>query len=221
MNIPNDLLAETWLWWAGGLYLVSWVIVLRTAPWKALLDNSQSHAFLGGCVLLLTLWSITATALPGLEFHYLGAMLMTLMFRWQLAFVALNLVLLGVVLSGGASWQTIPINGLTMGLIPVLVAYGIYRFSERALPNHFFVYVFVNAFFGAGVTLLVSILTTSTILMMADVYTFGQLTESYFPFLPLMVFPEAFITGFLITLLIAFLPGWVLTFDDALYLKGK
>ena len=114
-----------------------------------------------------------------------------------------------------------PVNGLAMGLLPVLVATLIFTFADRKLPNHFFIYVFVNAFFGAGVTVSVTLLTTATLLVSANVYSFAQLTESHLPFLPLMFFPEAFITGMLVTMMVAFTPVWVSTFDDARYLQGK
>ena len=51
------------------------------------------------------------------------------------------------------------------------------------------------------------------------VYHLDYLLKEYFPFLPLMMFPEAFITGMLTTLAVVFYPQWVLTFDDAKYLK--
>jgi len=37
----------------------------------------------------------------------------------------------------------------------------------------------------------------------------------------LLMVPEAFITGIVIALLVAFRPQWVSTFDDNRYLKGR
>ncbi len=221
MNIPYGLLPDSWLWAAVPIYLVAWLVVIKSTSWNVLSDNSRSHAFFGGSVFLLVLWNVTATSAPGLEFHFLGAMLATLMFRWQLAFVLLNLVLFGTVLAGQADWQTMPVNGLTMGLLPVLAASLIFSLADRKLPNHFFVYVFVNAFFGAGTVILTTLLAAAFILVSADVYSPAYLFETYLPFLPLMFFPEAFITGLLATMMVAFAPAWVLTFDDARYLQGK
>jgi uncharacterized membrane protein len=219
MNIPQGMLSEAWLLTALGTYLFVWVAVLRTTPWRRLLDNSLSHAFFGACVLLLVLWHITTRQMPGLNYHYLGAALVTLMFRWQLAFVAMNLILLAMCLSGDGQWQTLPINALTMGLIPILTSYGLYRLVEAKLPNHLFIYLFINAFFGAALAIGVAVSVSALLLVSAGVYPLDYLLREYFPFLPLMMFPEAFITGMLTTLAVVFYPQWVLTFDDVKYLN--
>jgi uncharacterized membrane protein len=35
------------------------------------------------------------------------------------------------------------------------------------------------------------------------------------------MFPEAFVTGMLITIFVVYHPDWVKTFDDDRYIKGK
>ena len=219
MNISHGMLTQTWSFAAFGIYLFVWLAVLRTAPWRRLLDNSLSHGFLGSCVLLLALWHITTPHFPGLNYHFLGATLLTLMFRWQLAFVGMNLVLMGMCISGDGHWQTLPVNALTMGLIPILTSYALYRLVEWKLPNHLFIYLFINAFFGAALTIGVAVTVSALLLVSAGVYHLDYLLKEYFPFLPLMMFPEAFITGMLTTLAVVFYPQWVLTFDDTKYLK--
>jgi uncharacterized membrane protein len=219
MNIPHGMLSQSWLWVGYAIYGLAWIVVLRTAPWRRLLDNLLSHGFLGTCVLLLVLWHIETRQFPGLNYHFLGATLLTLMFRWQLAFVGMNLILLGLLFNGEAQWQTLPINALTMGLVPILTGYGLYRLVEWKLPNHLFVYIFVNAFFGAALTIGVAVTVSALLLTAAGVYHLDYLLTDYFPFLPLMMFPESFITGMLTTLAVVFYPQWVLTFDDAKYLK--
>lgn len=219
MNIPAGMLDQTWIWGSLAIYALVWLAVLRTTQWRRLLDNSLSHGFLGACVLLLVLWHIEVRQFPGLNYHYLGATLLTLMFRWQLAFVGMNLILAGMVLNGEAHWQTLPINSLTMGLIPILTSYGLFRLIDSKLPNHLFVYIFLNAFFGAAITVATAVIVTSLLLASAGVYHFDFLWKNYLPFLPLMMFPESFITGMLTTLGVVFYPQWVLTFDDAKYLN--
>lgn len=219
MNITPGMLSHHWLIAGLAIYLLVLIIVLLTAPWKRLLDSSLSHAFLGTCVLLLILWHITTQELPGLDYHFLGATLLVLMFRWQLAFVGINLVLVAMWLNGEGHWQTLPLNALTMGLVPILVSYGLYRLVDWKLPRHLFVYIFVNAFFGAALTMAVAVTLSALLLTAGGLYHFDYLLDNYFPFLPLMMFPESFITGMLITLAVVYHPQWVLTFDDARYLR--
>ena len=103
--------------------------------------------------------------------------------------------------------------------MPILTSYGLYRLVEWKLPNHLFIYLFINAFFGAALAIGVAVTFSALLLVAAGVYHLDYLLKEYFPFLPLMMFPEAFITGMLTTLAVVFYPQWVLTFDDAKYLK--
>lgn len=221
MNYPYGLLSESWHWVATGLYLLVLVPALLTAPWPRFRYKETVHVFLGSCVGLLVLWHITTTTFPGLNYHYIGATLLTLMFGWQLALVAFSLVYLGMMLNGNSDWQTLPLNILITGLVPIMATQFIYRLVDRKLPNHFFVYIFLNAFFGAGLAVVVMISVASGILILGGVYSFHYLLQEYYPFIPLMVFPEGFITGMLISMMVAMTPSWVCTFDDARYLHGK
>ena len=221
MNYSYGLFPDSWLWAAGVLYLLLLLPIMLTIPWKQLAKPEKLHVFLGGCVGLMVLWNITATFLPGLEYHYLGATLLTLMFGWQLAFIAINLILGAMVLGGHSDWQTLPINALIMGLMPILIAQVIFQFADRKLVNHFFIYVLLNGFFGAALTICIVLLFSSGLLLLADVYTLKQLDYQFYPYLPLLLFPEAFLTGMLLTIMVAMVPNWVSTFDDRRYIHGK
>lgn len=221
MNYPYGLLPDSWHWIAAVLYVLVLVPTLLTTPWKRFQRPETVHVFLGSCVGLLLMWHITTTQFPGLNYHYIGATLLTLMFGWQLALLAFSLVFLGMMLNGTSDWQSLPMNILVMGLIPIMVSQVIYRLVDGKLPNHFFIYVFLNAFFGAGIALVAMIGVASGILILGEVYSFAQLAHDYYPFIPLMVFPEGFITGMLISIMVAMAPTWVSTFDDLRYLSGK
>ena len=221
MNYPYGLLPDSWHWIATVLYVLVLLPTLLTAPWQRFQRPETVHVFLGSCVGLLLMWHITTTQFPGLNYHYIGATLLTLMFGWQLALLAFSLVFIGMMMNGSSDWQSLPLNILVMGLVPILVSHAIYRLVDDKLPNHFFIYVFLNAFFGAGIALVAMIGVASGILILGEVYSFTQLTHDYYPFIPLMVFPEGFITGMLISIMVAMTPNWVSTFDDLRYLNGK
>jgi len=221
MNYPYGLLPDYWHWAATLVYALALLLALIRAPWHKLKPTNLTHVYLGSCVSLLLLWSIRSDAIPGLEYHYLGAMLLTLMFGWQLAFIALSIVLMGLVINGSSDWQSYPLNALLLGLFPTLLSHTIHRLVERHLPNHFFVYIFINAFFGAALVLFSTVMLTTLILFVGDIYNWQKLFELYVSFIPLMIFPEGFITGFLITVMVVMRPEWVLSFDDNRYLVGK
>lgn len=221
MNYPYGLLPESWHWFAAVLYGLVLIPTAITAPWRRFQRPEIVHVFLGSSVALLLMWHITTTEFPGLNYHYVGATLLTLMFGWQLALLAFSLVFVGMMFNGSSDWQSLPMNILVMGLVPILVSQLIYRIVDSKLPNHFFIYVFLNAFFGSAFALIALIGIASGILILGDVYSFSQLASDYYPFIPLMIFPEGFITGMLITIMVAMNPNWVCTFDDLRYLSGK
>ena len=221
MNYPYGLLPDSWLWIGLFLYLLVFLPVIISLPWKQLAEPGKQHVYLGTCVGLMVLWNMRATFLPGLEYHFLGATLLTLMFGWRQAFLAINLLLVSMVLGGHADWQTIPVNALIMGALPIAIAQSIYNFADRKIVKNFFVYVLLNGFFGAALTLCIVMLFSSTLLLLGGFHSLEALDYKFYPYLPMLMFPEAFLTGMLLTIMVAMVPDWVSTFDDRRYIKGK
>ncbi len=220
MNIPDGLLPATWLWLGHLIYWPLLLHALRVAPWYHLRDSESLHVLLGAVVAVLLIWTMQAGFAQGMSLHLLGATLLTLMFEWRFAFLCMSLVVLGSTLNGGGGWVAFPVNALLLGAVPVLVSHVVYRFADRKLPNHFFVYIFLCAFFGAAIAMGSVGLASSALLHLAGVYTFEYINYNYLRYFPLLMFPEAFITGMIMTLLVVYYPRWVSTFDDARYLKN-
>jgi uncharacterized membrane protein len=221
MSIPYGLLPAAWYFSAAVLYALVLLLSARRAPWQSLKDESQLHVFLGTCVLLMPLWLIKTPILSGIDYHYLGATLMTLMFGWRLAVVGMSVVLAAAVLNGNLDWAAYPLNALVMGGVPVAVSHAVLRVSERRLPPNFFIYVFVAAYAGAALAVAVAMMSAMTVLWLGGAYSIARIADEYFPLIVLLMVPEAFITGMLIALMVALRPAWVGTFDDKRYLKGR
>ena len=75
--------------------------------------------------------------------------------------------------------------------------------------------------FGAAIAVAVSRFALALVLYFSGAYPWDVLWNESIVILPLMMFPEAFITGLLITLFVVYLPDWVKTFDDERYIHGK
>lgn len=207
--------------WGANLALagVLWG-ALHSAPWGRLRDPEQLHVYLGGCVVLLLLWTLRAGILPGLNFHFLGVTALTLMFGWQLALIAVSVVVAGITLNAGAGWDAVGLNVLSMGGIPIVVTCGLLRLARRRLPLNFFVFVFINAFLAAGLSNVLVGLVTALLMLGSGVYDLEALSYGYLAYLPLMLFPEGVINGSLISIFVAYRPHWVASFDDTLYLRS-
>ncbi len=222
MNLPDNLLPSSWSWFAYILFGLVLGRAIYLAPWRRLKDNETMHLWLGTCVVLMLVWGFLKTGVkPGLNFHILGATLFTLMFGPCLAIVGLSVVLLGVSFFGFSGWESFSVNGLLMCGLPVAVSYSIYRLADSKLPNHFFIYIFVNAFIGGALAMASVGLAVTGLLALAGAYSVDYLTTNYLPYYLLMGWSEAVLSGMLATLLVVYRPQWVSTFDDARYIRNK
>ena len=221
MNLAPDLFSSAWHVFAiaCGIGVGAWVVL--TAPWRRLLDGHQLNALLGAAVILTLLWSLNAGVRPGLNLHLVGAMATCLIFGPKLALVVLALALAGITFNGSTEWAAYPLNLLVMGIVPVAVSRLYFRIVEGCLPKHFFVYIFVNAFIGAALIVLVQGLVASLMLTAAGAYPVDLLLSEYLPFFLLLGFAEAWLSGMTLTLLVVYHPEWVASFDDRSYLLNK
>ncbi|MDD4880092.1 MAG: energy-coupling factor ABC transporter permease [Gallionellaceae bacterium] len=214
-HIPAGWSAALWLTLAALC-----VLMARKATWRMLKSPANLNVFLGATVIVLGLWLIKTGIRPGLNFHLLGATALTLMFRPWFAILAIGLIVAGITLVNG-QFDAYPANLLMMGVLPVSVSWTIYRYVDGRLPNHFFIYIFLNCFFGAGITIALVGIASTVFAATAGIYTLNYLLDNYLPFYLLMAWAEAFITGMIMTVLVVYRPDWVATFDDSRYLQSK
>ena len=221
MNLPDTLLGEAWYWAAWAVWLPLFARSLLRSPWGRLGDSTLLNVWLGMIVLLTLVWSMKAGVRPGLAMHLLGATVFTLTFGPHLAFVGLSLVLLGITLNGEGGFLAYALNALLMAGVGVLLSEGIYRLVVRIFPQHFFVYIFINGFFGSALTVFGVGLAATGLLALAGVYSWDYLVGEYLPYFMLLGFSEAWLSGMLMTVFVIYRPGWVITFDDSSYLANK
>jgi uncharacterized membrane protein len=221
MNFPDLLLPAYILWPANLVAALLLADCLRRAPWRCLGESRLQQLWLASCVTLMLIWSVRAGVRPGLNFHLLGATLLTLMFGPRLAISALAVVLAGVTLSGASGFETLGLNLLVMAALPVLFSYLIYIQAFHKLPNHIFVYIFLNAFITAGLAMCLSGLAATLMLAAGHAYPLDYLGRNYLSYFILMGWSEAMLTGMAITMMVAFRPEWLVTFSDRRYLKIK
>jgi uncharacterized membrane protein len=221
MNLPDALLSPLWSWSGWLLFTAVVGVALVRAPWYHLRDSRAVNAWLAACVAVMLLWSLNGGIAAGLGFHLLGVTVLTLMFGWQFAILSIVLVLIGETLNGDAGWSAFGWNALSMGVVPVLVTTGLLRVSVRFLPANFFVYIFFVAFLGGILSMGLVGLTTSLVLVWSGAYSWQVLSGSYLPVFLLLLFPEGFLSGMLMSIIVVYRPEWVSTFDDDYYLRGK
>lgn len=221
MDFPVSLFPRLWLIVTD----VVWVLMLAFALWRAplckLKNNQFSHLFFAACVVLFLLWNSRVGVLPALNFHLLGVTIVTLMFGWRLALLAVAVVVVGIAFYSEDGFISTGLNALVMGVLPVVLTQGLLVLCQRYLPHNFFVYVYINGFLAAGLSILLAYFVGALVLLSSDATSIGWLNYQYFPYFPLIFFSEAFLTGLVVTALVVLKPDWVCSFDDNMYLKNK
>jgi uncharacterized membrane protein len=210
-----------WLWGANIVTALLLAATLHSRPWAWLDSDSRQHAYAGATVVCMLLWSISAKLGGGPSFHLLGTTVLTLMFGPRLAFLAAGIALVGVSAAGSAGWVAYGLNALLMGALPIAVSYGVYRWADRRLPNHFFVYVLVSSFINGALAMTACRLATLMLHRWAGGAAAVTGTSDYLLASILLAWGEALTTGMLMTVFIVYRPGWVKLFDDARYIVGR
>jgi len=215
--LPQSFHLFGWL----GLAWLGWRWMM-SGDWRRLAEPQSLNLFLGATVVLLALWQIRTGVKPGLSFHLYGISALTLMFGFGRACFAGVLILLINAVFGHGNLSALGIDTLLQVALPAAVSWGVFRLLERSLPNHFFIYVLGNGFFGAALAVSSIGLATTAMMVLADAYTLEYLLSHYTPYASLLIsWAEAFSTGMAITVMAVYRPAWLETFDDVKYLQNK
>ena len=187
---------------------------LPLRPWQ-MLSGPLSGPWVAALVVLCLLWWLPQQLPGGMPVQFSGACLAVLMFGWPLAVLQLALVA-GLVWVGGRLGAADLLGQLAwLGLLPATFALGAGALIRRWLPVHPFVYVLGRAFLGTAVC----------------TFAAGLLHEWRQPLLPqagaetgvvarwLMAWGEAFLTGMLVAIFVAYRPAWLATWSDRRYLQ--
>jgi len=214
--LPDPWLAASWV---IATPLVGWAI--RTAPWGRFADSASVHVWYGAIFAAIVLWSLRATVGAGFTFHLLGAAALTLIVGAPLALIGAAVIVAVSLGVQGGLWENGAIAFLTLGALPIGVTHLVLRLSQSKLPPNFFVYVFVAAYFGAGLSLAVGGIVAATGLWLGGGRPAPLVFGEYVPWLLYLGFGEAMLTGMILTLAVIYRPQWVATFDDARYIEGR
>jgi len=224
VNFTPDIFSTEFIWASWLAFSFILFTAIYKAPWIYLKNSADNNILFASCVALWLVWQLKAEVLiyPGLEFHLLLITSITLMFGWAFAFLIVTLVQLILTLQGQADWLVLGLSVLSNGATAIATTYLIYQMVARYLPRHFFIYIFIVSFFGGALSMLVSRLAGIGTLLLGGAYTYSDLhTGGHLAIMPILLFPEAFINGMIMTLLVVYKPHWVSSFKDEIYLHGK
>ncbi|MBJ2165293.1 hypothetical protein IHV84_15190 [Acidovorax sp. IB03] len=209
------------------LIAVALAISLWLRPWRmlsrqALEKDGPSEPsplvtpLLATLVVLPWLWALPTLHRMPLQLQWSGACLVVLMLGWPLAIPALVAVGgIAAVLSPSLDWADAVGTIAWQGVVPASLALALGAVIRRLIGTQPFVYVLGRAFLG-----------TAVCLFLANVL--GQWSGHSLPGVEgdlslvarwLMAWGDAFVTGMLTAIFVAFKPEWLATWSDRLYLR--
>lgn len=220
MSIVPELLP---LWFLWSMFIPSGVILLwalRKTNWQALRAQPYlQHIFYIACLVLVVLWSIRAGISSGLGIHFMGLTAATLLMGWSLTLIAGAMSLLFVCFLGLEAFEAFSVNYLISVALPIFTSHGVLTLVQRRLPPNPFVYIFLCGFFNGAFAILCVAIVTALMLGMLGVYSWEEVYHNYFMYLPLMLFPEAFVNGMVVAGVMGTKPELLSSFNVDEYFK--
>ena len=184
-------------------------------PWRMLGDGVLVTPLLGSLVVIGWLWSLPFLHHMPLQVHWSGAPLITLMLGWPLAVPVI--VGLGVVVWGLSPADAQDVLSLVVwkGLMPATLTLALGAALRRWVAHHPFVYVLGRGFLGSVLCIFASSLIAQALGHALPNTSAGLSAVAFW----LMAWGDAFITGMLCAIFVAFKPQWLATWSDRLYLQ--
>jgi uncharacterized membrane protein len=187
-------------------------IALAFRPWSTLRHMAARGPWIAAAVALACLWAAQAVLPTALPMQLSGACLLVLMFGWPLAVLTLLPLAIAGAWSGG-DWMGAPGLAFWNGVLPATLALAL-GLATRRLSRHVFVYILGRGFLVTAAAVAASgalrawfagapAASDPTLLLTAGV---------------MIAWGEAFATGALTAIFVAYRPEWLLTYSDARYL---
>ncbi len=219
MELSAQLFSSTLLWVLGLLLVPVYGLAWRWADFARLQREAVSGAYFGGIVTLMVLWLLRTDIQTGIVWHLGGMVFLTLAWGWSLALLGGAVAQLALATAGVHDWVSVLPTLWVLVVVPASMTQVVLGLVRAFLPRHFFVYVFVNAFFCGALMSVVMVVSTVILLLLAG-QPWAVLRDGVVSLVPLMLFPEAFLNGAIVTVLVGFRPQWIWSFRDEEYLKG-
>lgn len=219
--IAAELLSTQTLVIGWLLYVPAVLWAVCRAPWVELFaDTRRQHLLFGTVFSLFLLWLVRRDFDTGVSYHFIGLTAVTLLLDWPLAIVGALIAQVGLVLLGRQDVAAMGVNGVLLIALPIAVTECCARMVERAQPRNPFVYIFCSGFFAAALAALLCLLVGLGVLWLDGLFVMPEWLEDFIGYLWLIIFPEAFINGMLVTALVVFCPEWLETFNRTRYLAA-
>ncbi|WP_395703771.1 hypothetical protein [Aquabacterium sp.] len=196
------------------LVLAAVALALGLRPWRAVTPGGPPWPWLALWVLLPLLWAMDRHARVPIALPVSGASLLVLMAGWPLAVLAMLPAAAVLPWSAGLPLAEALHRLAWLGVVPGTLALLWGATLRRWLPHHLFVYILGRGFFGTAF----ACVAAAALSLAVQVMPAGTTPGDWLLGRLLAAFGEAFLTGMLCAIGVAFHPEWLATYADRLYL---
>ncbi len=197
------------------LVLLALAVAVALRPWRQLRGGAIWHPWLACLVLLPWVWAAQRVMPGGVAVQLSGACLMVLMLGWPLTVITLlPIAALGAWL-GHIGWAEAIDHLAWNGIVTATFALAAGLATRRWLPPHPFVFILGRGFIITAVAMMAAGALSAWLRPAPDGTELGSVLLGHW----LMAWGEAFSTGMLVAIFVAFRPQWLASWSDERYLK--
>lgn len=222
MYFQETLFGSGFLFVCNLLAGISLLFAIFRSPWRALRTApNRLHILFGSIATMLLLWILKAELTPMVGFHLLGITTVSLLLGLPLALLAGSLVTILHLLLLDGSPNLWGLHWLLNVTVPVFVTLILLKGLRRLGPRNLFVYMLGVGFLGGGISMLAVVIATLLVFSVTGHLALveASMDQAFLGFL--LIFPEAFINGMLVTGFAVYCPQWLKTLDEKYYLDDR
>jgi uncharacterized membrane protein len=219
MSFAADLL-PTWLNLLLGIaMLVTLGLAIRFADWPAITSvPARLHLLFGCSGFCLLLWLLSADLDGAVRIHLLGMTAITLILGLRFALLSGSAALLALLWLIDRPMISLPGAWLCTVAVPAVSSRVVVSQLARIRRQNLFMYTLGGGFAGGMLATLATACTALLLLWLAGQQSLLEQGLANWPLVTLVIFPEGFINGMLLTAVCVYHPGIVKTFDDRTYI---
>lgn len=193
------------------LAVTALAFALALRPWRAAVPGWPALACWATLPLL---WNADRLSQQVLVQPLAGSVLLMLMLGWPMAVLLFGAAALVLWPLGAMPAAEALQRGVWLGIVPATLALGLGAALRRWLPHQLFVYILGRGFFATAIALSAA----GALAAWLHGTPPGVSAEDLVLARVLAAFGEAFITGMLVSIFVAFRPQWLATYADHIYL---
>jgi uncharacterized membrane protein len=199
------------------LAAVALAIALALRPWRAVGPAGPPWPWLAWAALLPAFWAADRfVAMPVVQ-PLSGVCLLVLLAGWPLAMLALVPVAALTVVVAGLDAADALHRAVWLGVVPGTLGLLLGLLLRRWLPQHLFVYILGRGFFATAVATAAAGVISSWLHGAPGGLVDGDVMLGRW----LAAWGDAWLSGMVTAIFVAFRPQWLATYADRLYLPPK